>query len=120
MTAKVYRLCRLLNRPGEGEPAVPDTDPYRVPRREVAPQDVLRQRILDLLLDGPFQRPCTIDWVEPRLPEQVAGRLIQNDVQITVLQALAQVGQLDVHDLADLLGAERMEHDDVIDPVDEL
>src|SRR6185312_17191870 len=79
-----------------------------------------RERILDLLLDGPLQRPRAVDRVEPGFAEEVACGVIERQVHVPLLQALAQVDELDVHDGADLAGAERMEHDDVIDAVDEL
>src|ERR1700733_7567215 len=117
---KVYSLSSLFDRPAESQPAVPDGDPEGCPGREGAAQDVRRQRILNLLLDGPLQRPGAVNRVETRLAQQVARTVFEHDVQIAFLQTLAQVHQLDVDDLADLLGAQRMEHDNVIDPVDEL
>src|SRR5579885_650743 len=91
-----------------------------VPGGELALEDPLRQRILDLLLDGALQRPGSIDRVEARLAEQIPRRIIEHQIHVPLLQALPQIHELDVHDRADLLRAERMEDDDVVDAVDEL
>ncbi len=46
--------------------------------------------------------------------------LIELQLDIPLGQPLAQVRQLDVHDGAQLVPAQRMEHHDVVDAVDEL
>ena len=42
------------------------------------------------------------------------------DVDLAVLQPLEQAAHLDVDDLLHVLEAERMEEDDLVDPVEEL
>src|SRR5262249_10087635 len=91
-----------------------------ISRGERALQDLLGERILDLLLDGPLERARTIHRIESGLADQVARGVIQDQVHVALDEALAQVQELDVHDGPDLGAAQRMEHDDVVDPVDEL
>src|SRR5262249_30985145 len=105
---------------GEGELAVLDADADAVARHELALQDPLRQRALDLLLDGALQRPRPIHRIEAGFPQEVARRVIERQLHVALGQALAQVEQLDVDDGADLARAERVEHHDVVDAVDEL
>ena len=47
----------------------------RSPGHELAVQDALRQRVLDLLLDRALQRPRAVHRIEARLAEQVARRV---------------------------------------------
>src|SRR5205823_9062571 len=105
---------------GERELAVADPDADAVARSELSLEDLLRQRILDLLLDGPLQRSRTVHRIETGLSEAVAGGIIERQVHVALDQALAEVEELDVDDGADLLRAEGMEDHDVVDAVDEL
>src|SRR5690606_40259751 len=92
----------------------------RVARPELCAQDPLGQRILDLLLDRPLQRPRTIDRVVARLRQPIERRVLELEANIPVRETAAQVLELDVDDPPDVLRLERVEHDDVVDPVDEL
>src|SRR5215469_14713025 len=56
-----------LIRPGKGQLSVARADADAIARDELALQDLLSERILDLLLDGALERSCTIDGVEARL-----------------------------------------------------
>src|SRR6185312_16114661 len=91
-----------------------------VARDEFALEYPLRQWVLDLLLDGPLQRPCTINRVESRFTQRIPCGIVEHQVHIPLLQPLAQIDELDVHDRPDLLAAQGMEHHDVIDAIDEL
>ena len=92
----------------------------RSPGDEIAPQDLLRQRILDLRLDGALQRPRAVHGIEARLADPIARGIVEPQLDVALRQTLAQPAELDVDDRADLLAAERMEHHDLIDSVDEL
>ncbi len=83
-------------------------------------QNLLRERILDLRLDGALQRPRAVHGIEARLADAVARGIVQPQLNVALGQPLPQPSQLDVDDGADLLAAERMEHHDLIDPIDEL
>src|SRR5262249_53890434 len=101
--------------PGEDELPVARGGADAIARDELALQDLLRERILDLLLDGALERPRPVHGIEARLAEKIACRIIERQVHVAFLQPLAQVHELDVDDGADLLRTERMEHHDVID-----
>src|SRR5213082_1900027 len=105
---------------GERELAVANPDADAVARSELSLEDLLRQRILDLLLDGPLERSGAIHGIEAGLSEAVAGGIIEHQVHVALGQALAEVQELDVDDRTDLLRAEGMEDHDVVDAVDEL
>src|SRR5579863_707994 len=91
--------CQTASAPGglafvylrERQCAVAGADADTVPGQELTLQDALRQRILDLLLDSPFQRPRAIDRIEARLAQEVARAVIEADVHVALGQALAQV-----------------------------
>src|SRR5437879_13828555 len=70
---------------------VADADAYAVARRELPLQDLLRQRVLDMLLDGALQRPRPVHRVEARLPQQIAGPLVEPDVHVAFLPSLARL-----------------------------
>src|ERR1700680_4166524 len=93
---------------------------YSIPGHELVAQDALRKRILDLLLDRALQRPRAVHRIEARLADQIARLVIQVELHIAIEHPPPQVVELDFHDRANLLGAQRMEHDDVVDAVDEL
>jgi hypothetical protein len=65
--------------------------------RELAPQDALGQRILDLLLDRALERPRAIDRIESGLAEQVARRFLSAR-SMSRSASRAQVAELDVDD----------------------
>ena len=91
-----------------------------VPLFDASLQDLERQRIQDHALDDAFQRTCAIGRIVSAFGEQVArlGREVQRDPH--VLQPFGQPFELHVHDPADVVPAQRVEHDDVVDPVEKL
>ena len=55
------------------------------PERKVAPQDMLCQGVLDLLLlDGPLQRARAVNRVESGFPHQVPRTLVEHNVQVAL------------------------------------
>src|SRR5579883_2692640 len=71
----------------------------RVARLEAAFEDLLRQRVLELLLDRALERAGTVDRVETDVAEQVERPVAQGQRQLALGQALAQVHALDARDL---------------------
>src|ERR1700690_1022743 len=84
---------------------------------ELSPENLLRERILDLRLDGTLQRPCSVHGVEARLADPVARRLGEPQLNVALRKALPQTAELNVHDGANLLPAERMEDHDLVDAI---
>src|SRR5450631_2198612 len=103
----------------ERKRAVVHADLDAAARNEFAFQDPLRERILDLLLDGTLQRPRTVDRIESRLANEVARLVIEHEAHVAFQKPRAQVAQLYVDHGTDLRRAERMKHDDIVDAVDE-
>src|SRR5262245_41054489 len=104
----------------ESERVVLGDDADDVAGAEIAAQDTLCERILQLLLNRALQRPCPVDGIEARLREPIARRGIERKADLALREPPLQVLELDVDDLADVLLLERVEDDDVVDTVDEL
>src|SRR5213078_1839760 len=104
----------------EVEPARVRRHANRVAGPEVPAQDPLRERILELLLDRALERPRAVHGVEAGLREPIARFRREHELDVALREPLVQILELDVDDLADVLRLERMEHDDVVDSVDEL
>src|SRR5205823_3939581 len=104
------------SRLGAGERAEPQAFLVRghvdldlVAPRELADQDLLRQRILDVLLDRALQRARAEVLVIAVVHEETRGRGRQPERELLVAQALLDLAQQDRHDLGDVLPAERSE-----------
>ena len=93
---------------------------HAITGRELAAQDLLRQRILDLGLDRALQGPRAVHGVEPRLADAIARGVVEPQLDVAVREALTQPAELNIDDGADLLAAQRVEHHDLIDSIDEL
>src|SRR5258706_510532 len=100
-------------------PAAP-VDADRVLGREAALEDRLRERILDLRLDGALERPRAVHRIEADLG-QLRQRCI-GDFQRVIhsRQPALENTQLDPRDGLDVLLAERVEDDHLVDAVHEL
>jgi hypothetical protein len=82
--------------------------------------DLLGHGVLDELLDGALQWAGTELLVVALLGQEVLGLVGELQVVAQLGDALVQVAQFDVDDLVDVLPLQRVEHDDVIDAVEEL
>src|SRR5262252_573523 len=98
--------ARLL----ELQPASPRFHADPVPRDELAAEDGLRQRVLHLLLDGTLERTRAVHRVVTRLAQPVQRRIVEAQLEVAIQQATLELRELDIHDGADLVGAERTEH----------
>jgi len=78
------------------------------------------KRVEDPALDGPLERPRTVDRIVSFLDDEVTRFVGQLDPELPLFQAAEQRRQLNVDDLADLGPPERVEEDDVVDAVQEL
>src|SRR4051812_775423 len=89
-------------------------------RRELGPQHEVGQRVLDVALDRPAKRAGAHRWVPALLDEQVLGVLGELELQFALRQRLADAAQEELDDRLDLLLLQLVEHDDVVDAVEEL
>src|SRR6266568_9678125 len=105
----VHRLGRLggaLAPPEVERLACALRDHDVVARLELAPQDLLRQRILDEALDGALERAGAVDGIVPGVRDGLSRRLGELDGELAVLEELPQPAELDLHDAADLVAPE--------------
>src|SRR5580700_408539 len=105
---------------GKRQLAVLRGDADAVAGQELPLQDAGGERILDLLLYGALQRSSAVHRIEACLAQHVARRIVEGEIHVALGEALAQVQQLDVDDRAYLARAERVEHHDIVDAIDEL
>src|SRR5437763_3892451 len=97
-----------------------DVDDDVVAVDELALQHAHRQRLDQVLLDGPLERPRAVDGVEALASHQLLGRLSELQRDLALGESRPQRPQLDLDDALDLLQAERVEDDDLVDAVQEL
>src|SRR5688500_9030685 len=94
-----------------------DIDLDLVAAAEVAHENPLAERILDVALDGPLQRAGPIVLVIAVLDQELYRRRGELDL---VAQPPLYLAQEDGDDLRDVVLGERVEHDDIVEPVQEL
>src|SRR5919199_2770319 len=100
---------------------VPDAvDQDHIVGLEAAVQQALGQRILDQVLDRAPHRSRAEHGVEALLHEQILGGIGRLHDQPLLGELLLRAAEHQVDDLADLLAAERSEHDRGVDTVEEL
>src|SRR5438132_1301550 len=121
-TVGLNRTCRpaaSVDRSLEQKPAILEVDRNHVLRADLSLQQQFGDRILDLLLDRPFQRACAVHRVESNLRQLGQRRVADHQLQVLCRQTRLQTAQLDSGDRFDLVAIERLEHDDLVDSVDE-
>src|SRR5438874_4157798 len=87
---------------------------------ELTAQDVLGEGILEQLLDRPLEGPGPERGVEPAVDEQLHRLLGDVEVHVLGLEPVVNLTQEDPHDLAHVVARERVEHDDVVNAIQEL
>src|SRR4051794_11600735 len=92
----------------------------RAARRQLRPQDEVRERVLDVALDRPAQRPGAHGRVPALVDQEVLGVLAELELELAVRERLADAPQEELDDRLDLVLLELVEDDDVVDPVEEL
>ena len=110
------RLAREHQRPRHGVRV--GNDP--VARLERPGQERACERVLDQPLDGPLERPRAERGVGALAHDQRPRGGRQLEHQVVGRDPPLEVGQLEVRDGRELGVAERVEHDDLVDPVQEL
>ncbi len=97
-----------------------DVDADPVLALECAAEDLLGERVFDEVLDRPAERTRTVVGVEALGDDEVLGLVGEDEFQAAVGQPAADLRQLDVDDLLEVVLVQRVEHDHVVEPVEEL
>src|SRR4051812_38072442 len=87
---------------------------------ELRAQDEVRERVLDVALDRAAQGTGAHGRVPALLDEQLLGRLGELQLQLALRQRRADAAQEELDDRLDLLLLQLVEHDHVVDAVEEL
>ena len=87
---------------------------------ELALQQLERDRVLQLALDHPLERPGAVDRIVALRGQQLPGLRRHVEAEVPRGQQRLQVPELEVHDPHEILAAQRPEDDDVVHPVEEL
>src|SRR5687767_12131776 len=89
------RLCSssgfFLDALHESERVSLDDDADHVAGAEIAAQDTLCERILQLLLNRTLQRPRSIDGIETRLRETIARRRIEHETDLALAEPALEI-----------------------------
>src|SRR5919107_1363187 len=104
----------------ERELAVLRVDAHGVPVGELALEQAQRQWVLDHALQRAFQRPRAVGRVPAGVRDDLLRVLRQLELDTAIREPRAQPCELELHDLSELLTGERLELDDLVDPVEEL
>src|SRR4051794_37280274 len=88
--------------------------------RELRPQDEVRERVLDVALDRAAQRPGAHGRVPALVRQQILGLLGELELQLPLGHRLPHAADEQVDDDLDLVLRELVEHQDVVDAVEEL
>jgi hypothetical protein len=95
-------------------------DPHHGGLAELSLQHPHRKRIQHPALNGPLQGSGTVGRVVSFGDQEILRTVRELDANLAVLEALHQAAQLDVDNLPHLSARQRVEDDDVVDPVQEL
>src|SRR5262249_39510613 len=90
------------------------------PRSVAAREDLLGERVLDLLQDGAFQRARAERGLVPELDELALRGVGELELQLAIAHQLLEATELNVDDAAQVVLRQRSEDDDVVDAIQEL
>ena len=77
--------------------------------RELTREHALGERVLEVLLDCPLERPRAVLRVPADLGEEVLGPVGELDAELALGEALRELPELDVDDCAELRAVEPVE-----------
>src|SRR5580693_8474167 len=120
VTALAIALRRLRFRDREPDLAALRLDRDSGPVPDLAGEQLDGERVDDEPLDRPLQRTGAELRVEPLAGEEGPGPLGRPDLDPAVLHPALHERELEVDDPLDLRFPERVEHDEVVEPVEEL
>src|SRR5262249_43968580 len=95
-------------------------DLHRRPRRILAREHALRERVLEVLLDRALQRARAVLRIPANLGEIILRAIGQLESELPPPEALGELFELDVDDPPQLRALKALEDDDLVKPVDEL
>ena len=87
---------------------------------ELALEQFLGQRIFDEVLDRPTQRPGAEVGVRALLDQELLGFVGELELQALLLEPLADLAQLEIDDVLQVVVVQVAEDDDVVHAVEEL
>src|SRR5215813_10056539 len=96
----------------------PDDDGFVGPN--FAAEEFHRQRVLDHILNGAFQRTRAVDRVKALARQKLFGRIVEPKSDLALFEHAAQRFELNLDDPAQLLDPQALEDDHVVDAVEEL
>src|SRR5258705_6023177 len=95
-------------------------DPDPAPGDEVTAEDEFREWIFEVLLDRSLERTGPEGTIEALVDEQLDGLGGEIELDLLGAQPTLDLAEQDAHDLSHVVARERVEHDGVIDTVQEL
>ena len=102
------------------QPAVTQLDPHALAGLDLAGQQPFRELVLQQPLDGSPERARPVLWVEAGV-RQVLDRLVRHlQLHTLGMHSPRDPVEQQPRDLHQLLSVERAEHDDLVDPVEQL
>src|SRR6476646_2365615 len=106
--------------PGKAQMLVRSLGANGVALVEVALENLERDRVLELALDHALERPSPVYRIVALRGQELLGLRRDLEPDVPGRQQIVQVAQLDVHDVHQVLAAERTEDDDLVHPIEEL
>src|SRR5580693_8813525 len=106
-------MAALASPRGEREAVAYEVNLHDAAGRVAPAQDLLCERVLDLLQDRPLQGSGAEGRLVAELDEPVLGRLRQLDPELPVRGQLLETPQLDLDDAAQVFLRQRPKEDDV-------
>src|SRR6476660_6807409 len=107
-------------RPDEAQVLARPLHPDGIALVEFALEQLERDRVLELALNDPLERPRAVHRIVALCGQQLLGLGSDLQAKSTGREQVLEVPELDVHDVDQVLPAERPEHDDVVHPIEEL
>src|SRR5665647_3973158 len=95
-------------------------DEHDLTGTQFAEKDLLGEAVLDVPLEGSAQRPRAEDRVETAFGDERLGGRRELDAHVAILEPRLDHGDQQIDDLLDLRLRELVEHDDLVDAVQEL
>src|SRR5262249_2415994 len=115
-----YRCLRSKRSGREYQLVTLTGDMHVAPVFQLAAKHVLGEGVFDQFLNASFQGTRSKCDVDPLRDEQIDPRIVERDVDAVRLEPLGDLAQKNAGDLGHLRTVERMEHDRLVDPVQEL